>query len=113
LLIKLKGDDRHFNYLDHENGVENKRMIEAESANILSGKTHITEGKSEPSQYRPEVPAEMRGFLLRGQHRIENRPSETKEECLARHAQLRQANLIAKDAPTRWFNPETRLLEEL
>lgn len=113
MLIKLKGDDRHFNYLDHENGIENKRMIESESADILSGKTRVTEGKSEPSQYRPEVPQELKGYLLRGMHRIEDRPSETKEECLARHVQLRQANLIARDAPTRWFNPETKVFEEL
>lgn len=113
MLIKLKGDDRHFDRYDHESGLENKRMIEADSAGILEGRIHVTEGKSEPSQYKPVLPDDMKGYLLRGSHRIESRPPETKEECHARHATLKRANLIAADAPVRWYNPDTKVYEEL
>jgi hypothetical protein len=113
LLIKLKGDDRHFSYLDHENGVENKRMLESESAAILEGRVQVKAGTNEPSQYKPVLPDDMKGHLLRGMHRIESRPLETREECLVRHDTLKRANLIAKDAPVRWFNPDTRTYEEI
>lgn len=97
--------------LDVQFARENKAAVERDTVDILEGRATIKSGKDEPSEYRPEVPDWAKGVLLHGMQRIEDRPSETREQCLARHDVLRRGNIIAKDAPTRWFNPDTREME--
>jgi len=104
----MRGDERSLGRLDHEHLQENKAMVEADSVAILEGRVGIKAGKDEPNEYRPQVPDHFKGVLLHGMHRVEIRPSETADECRARHRQLKQANIIARDAPIRWFNPDTK-----
>lgn len=115
MLINLRGDDRR---VYNEPGLaeelrQNKAEIESDAALYLSGIKAFAPGKDEPSEFRPEVPDNMKGALLRGLVKTHHRPSETKEECLTRHERLKSSFLLDKDAPVRWFNPDTRTYEEL
>lgn len=107
----MPGDERNISR-DHAQELrENRREIENQAELILSGAVGIKSGKDEPKEFRPDVPDHLKGALLRGLVKTEHRAYETKEECVARHAKLKTLFLLDKDAPIRWFNPETRVME--
>lgn len=113
MLIRMPGDERSIDSSHAAELRENKRAIEADSALILAGAIGVKAGKDEPAEFRPEVPDHLKGALLRGLVKTEDRPSETREECLIRHARLKSLFMLEADAPIRWFNPETRELETI
>ena len=109
----MRGDERTIAPDHAEELRENKREIEAESELYLSGVKGFKAGNDEPAEFRPEVPDHLKGALLRGLVSTIDRPSETREECIQRHEKLKSGFLLDKDAPVRWFNPETREFETI
>lgn len=114
MLIKVSHDDRAHMHdpAAITMGLKEKAYIEDHAHEYLAGRSGFEIGKSTPRELIPQLPEGCQGILLWGQRSIGERPLKTLEEARADHCRLVSMGYLAKDAPVRWFNPETRKYEE-
>lgn len=108
----MKHDDREWTHdpAAITMSLKEKAHIEKNAHLYLNGGAQFTIGDDAPKFTHPEVPDEWKGALLRGMRSVDA-PSKSLEEARKDHQTMISMGYLAKDAPFRFWNTETKQFE--